>query len=211
MRTTYHVRFVAFLVFALLLVGTKLRGQTQGQGGGELTAPKAQARPSSLSEVRVGMPEDFVLAGLSEKYNLSKEKTSEDVARLTHFVHVSAKNADDDFGGMIIFTDGKVQSVKQRVTPYYSGEAISVAKDLWGELVFHTTPAVPRDEASKIAYQYLWTEREGTAHITLRQWTTPDDRTIMIIFDDGAQLNIEVSRSDKPNSKTTVWLEKVRY
>jgi hypothetical protein len=164
-------------------------------------APVAQVKPRSLSEVRSGMSEDSVLAGLSERYNITREKNASFVA------DVSAKSGDED--GTIIFKDGKVLAAGQRVTPYYRGDAVTVSKDLLRELIYHTTPATPKTDTDKITQQYVWNQREGTAHVILRQWTAADRQTILLLFEDGTNLNIEIFRPD-PNGQATVVLEKWR-
>ena len=155
-----------------------------------------------LSDLKIGMSQDSVLAGLNQRYgpaNLKKAISERDVE--VWFVLETRRGLLRSVG-QVGFTGGKLYLLKESIGDEQVGPAVNLAKDLF-RAVYNELPPSSDPVAAKIGDRY------GAARIGVREIHLPGlgtEQTIMLILE-RTQINIELHLKDDQTS--TVELAKL--
>jgi hypothetical protein len=146
----------------------------------------------TIRDVKIGMPRESVLTGLSDRYNLQKSNVRTGLPEFEQWYAVANMPKEDE-SGKITFQDGKAFVVDFSLYPPMTGEAVRFAQRLFTLLYSRADPP----SSPNILESKFYNSRYATVPIELRDDRGDKLETLHIGFTIGQQLfDIEISKLD---------------
>lgn len=143
---------------------------------------------ADVSWVKVGMPQQVVISGLTGHFKLTKEGGDSETGSQIEIWAVESLSQPAPEFWEIAFTDGKVGSIITNSTRLLQGDALTLAQRLFAELY-------PRGNADNSTVGKFLGDRDLTIQVKMFQMTSDkgNEETMRFQFDNGRSFEIKIT------------------